>query len=394
MSESTWRSDETMQEFSLLGGPLHKLGQRLGLVREGTNTIGLGLALGLFAWTVLMLLALLQGFGPKVFSLAAIALHIRLLIAIPLLFLCETWVAPEITEFHRYIVRSGLVREASLPALASAVRGIGRMKDSWLAEVLFLLVAFAAPVIDAVVPLPGQTGSWATILDAAGGRLTWVSGWYLVFCLPLFRFLLLRWLWRLGLWCTFLWRVKTLELNLIPTHSDGVGGLGYLEIVQEQFAPLILAISALFAAQFAESISSGTAAFESLYYSVPTVLLLNAVLFLGPLCIFASDLWICRIDGMSKYMAMASRYVNAFDAKWIQDEKASGESQLGTPDMQSLADLTNSVNVVRGMRPIPAGSRLIKILVASAIVPLLPLLLLKFPLEQVVVQLFQALAGR
>lgn len=62
------KKEETIQEFSLLGGPLHWLGSRLGLVREGTNTVWLGVALGLLAWGVLMLLALLQGIGNKASS--------------------------------------------------------------------------------------------------------------------------------------------------------------------------------------------------------------------------------------------------------------------------------------------------------------------------------------
>jgi hypothetical protein len=38
------------EEFSLLGGPLHRLGKRLGLVHEGRNTFPLRLALGVFSW--------------------------------------------------------------------------------------------------------------------------------------------------------------------------------------------------------------------------------------------------------------------------------------------------------------------------------------------------------
>ena len=68
----------------MIGGPLHRLGRRMGLVREGGDTILLGVALGLFAWTVLVLLALLGGIGPKVFSLGATGVHVRLLLAIPL----------------------------------------------------------------------------------------------------------------------------------------------------------------------------------------------------------------------------------------------------------------------------------------------------------------------
>ena len=37
-----------VEAFSLLGGTLHRLGCRLGLVRNDTNTLRLGLALALF----------------------------------------------------------------------------------------------------------------------------------------------------------------------------------------------------------------------------------------------------------------------------------------------------------------------------------------------------------
>jgi hypothetical protein len=387
------KESETIHELSVLGGPLQRLGCRLGLVRAGTNTLRLGVALGLLAWGVLMLLALLAGFGPKLFSLPAIAIHVRFLVAIPLFFLCETLVAPRIAEFARYIVRSGLVLETSLPALASDIRQVGRMKDSWLAEVLVLLVALGLPMIEMITDLPEKTGSWTSVLHLTGDRLTWMSGWYLAFCLPLFRFLFLRWLWRLGLWWYFLWRVQRLELRLVPTHSDGAGGLGHLETVQENFTPLVLATSAVYAGLFADAISSGTMAFETLYSLVPMVLVVTAAVFIGPLFLFSRKLWICRQTGMTEYMILASHYVNAFDSRWIQDAEASGESLLGSADLQSLADLTNSINVVRGIRSIPASQRLIVVLAASVILPLLPLVFLKYPVDQVVARLFQMLTG-
>ncbi len=369
------------------------MGRRLGLVRGETNTGRLGIALGLLAWCVLIALALLEGFGPKMFSLAAVGIHVRFLLVIPLFFFSETWVVPQMAEFTRYIVNSRLVPEASLPALASDIRRVRKLKDSWLAELIFLLAALALSVIETITDVPVGTGSWTTILQATGGRLTWINAWYLGFCLPLFRFLLLRCLWRLGLWWYFLWRVEKLDLRLIPTHSDGAAGLGYLEIVQEYFGPLALAISALFSAQFAEEIFLRKMAFETLYYLVPMVLLLNAALFIGPLFIFVPKLLICRWTGMSKYMGMASRYVEAFDTKWFQGETTSGEAQLGTADLQSLADLTNSVNIVRGMRMIPGGQRLVVALAVYVIVPLAPLLLLKFPVDQMVKQLFKMVTG-
>jgi len=388
------KETEDIQDFSIFGGPLQRLGGRLGLVRGGTDTFRLGLALGLLAWGILVFLVLLQGSGQRLLSLAVIGVHVRLLVAIPLFFLGETWVAPRMAEFVRNILASGLVPETELPTFASDVRRLGRIKDSWLAEVLSLLLAFAWPLIGGLFGLAGRTAGWTTVLAQSGGKLTLINGWYLMFCLPLFRFLMLRWLWRLGLWSDFLRRLAKLKLLLVPTHPDGAAGLGFLGVVQGHFAPLVLAVSAVYAASFAENISAGTMAFEVLYRLIPVVLLLAAALFVGPLLVFSRKLWVCRVNGLNEYMAMAARYVHAFDRKWIRDEQASGESQLGTADMQSLADLNNSVNVVRNMRLIPADRRLAVQLAACVILPMLPLVLLKFPVDQLAVRLFKMLVGQ
>ena len=388
------KEDNKIQEFSVFGGPLLQLGYRLGLVREKTNTIWVGLTLGLLAWSVLMVLGQLQGLGNKMFSLAVIGIHVRFLVAIPLFFICEAWVVPKMAEFVRNIVRSGLVPESELPALAVDIRRINRMKDTWLAEIIIVLAVFTVPVIEMIAQLPGRSGNWTWILNQAGGSFTPLHGWYLGFCLPLFRFLILRWLWNLGLWWYFLWRLEKRHLNLIPTHPDSAGGLGYLEIVQEHFFPLVLAISAVFSASIAEDIFSQTMPFEVLYGLIPVVLLLMAALFIGPLFIFSRKLWVCRVTGLSEYMGMASHYVKAFDRKWIRDEKVSGELHLGTPDIQALADLNTSMTVIRGMRSVIVSRRLMLELVAGVILPLVPLLFFKYRFDQLALRLFQMLTGQ
>lgn len=386
-------SMDALEPFSLLGGPLHRIGCRLGLVRGGTDTLGLGVALALLAWGILILLALLCGVGARVFSLSVIGGHVRLLVAIPLFFLCETWVVPRMAEFVREIVQSGLVPDTALPALAGDVRRVGRLKDSWLAEVVFLLLAVCLPLAEKYTQLSGATGSWSVLLVRSGQGLTWVSGWYLAFCLPLYRLLVLRWLWRLGLWSWFLWRLRRLGLRLVPTHPDGAAGLGFLEVVHEQFVPLVAGISAVCSAGLAGEIAAGAVAFQMLYRLAPFILAVMAALFIGPLCVFTPALWRCRVTGWSDYMAMASRYVAAFDRRWVQDGKATGEAQLGTPDLQSLADLANSVDKVRNVRWIPAGRRLLTGLAAAALAPLSPLLLFEYPAADLLKRLLSALTG-
>ena len=385
------KEDDKIPEFSLLGGPLHRLGCRLGLVRGGTNTAALGLALGVPLWTVLVALALIEGVGGRLFPLSLIGGHVRLLVVIPLFFLCESWLEPRLTTFVSMIVRSGVVPRDELPALQSEIARTARWKDSWLPELICVLAAVLLSVIGPQLHLSGATAAYDP--SRAVGGATVAGMWYWVVCLTFFRFLVLRWIVRLGLWSHFLWRVAKLELHLVPTHPDGVGGLGYLQVVHTHFTPLVLAISAVQAASVAEEISAGTMTFGAIYPAFALVLAVDAALFLGPLLVFTPKLWACRVKGLSDYMEFAARYVTGFDRKWLGGDNAAGESPLGTPDLQSLADLANSVNVVRNMRWIPVSLRMLTEFTIAALLPALPLLLLKYPIAELTEKFFARLTG-
>jgi len=383
-----------LADFSLLGGPLHRLGCRLGLVRDGTNTTGLGLVLGAFPWIVLVALALVEGLGHVLFSIEAIGAHVRLLVAIPLFFVCEAIVDPRFAAFVREIVRSQVVPATARPALQSEIARIARWRDAWLPEACFLLVAvvlgLATPQQSLFAYLPGHTGgSSQSVVSAA----TWTSHWYWMVCMALFRFLLVRWLWRLALWCLFLWRVSRLDLRLVPTHPDRAGGLGSLELVQTEFTPLMLAIAAVQSASLAQDIASGRLAFDAIYASVAFTLVVNAVLFIGPVCVFSRKLWKCRVKGMSDYSELAERYVNEFQSKWLGTGAAPKEPLLGSADIQSLADLSTSVDIVRDMRLVPVSTNLLMYMAGATLLPLLPLVLFKYPIADLLAKFFERLAG-
>ena len=61
---------------------------------------------------------------------------------------------------------------------------------------------------------------------------------------------------------------------------------------------------------------------------------------------------------------------------------------MGSADVQSLADLSNSFEVVRGMRVIPVTRNALLQLAAAMLLPILPLALTMMPLEELLKQLF------
>jgi hypothetical protein len=210
--------------------------------------------------------------------------------------------------------------------------------------------------------------------------------------LLVFRFLVFRTAWKLALWGWFLWRVSRLDIHLIAGHPDRAGGLGSLEGVHERFTPLVAALSVLECAALAESISIGTLAVTAVYPTLALLLLLDGVLFLGPLLVFTDKLWAGRTKGAGLYNGLAARYVKEFEAKWLEG-KSPNEPLLGTPDIGSLADLASVVSVVKGMRWITVGPRLLTIMTVALVGPLMPLFLFRYPLAELAQKFFSKLVG-
>lgn len=88
---------------------------------------------------------------------------------------------------------------------------------------------------------------------------------------------------------------------------------------------------------------------------------------------------------------MANRYVQEFDNKWLRGGADIEESFIGSGDIQSLADLNNSFEVIKSMQMFPFGKQTLLQLTLVALLPLLPLLLTIISLEELVKRLVSIL---
>ena len=75
------------------------------------------------------------------------------------------------------------------------------------------------------------------------------------------------------------------------------------------------------------------------------------------------------------------------------NELAVERTDLATMRTVMAADLSNSVNIVRDMRWAPISPRLMLICLAAAMLPLAPVLLLKYPITDLARNLFTGLLG-
>ena len=281
-----------------------------------------------------------------------------------------------------------MIPESALARFDAAIASAFRLRNSVLAEVLLIAFVYGVGVLliwRQYMAL--DTATWYAVPTAEGLKLSLTGMWYGYVSLPLFQFLLIRWYFRLFIWTRFLWQVSRLDLSLVPTHPDRVGGLGFLANTVYAFAPLAVAHGALLAGLIANRIFYLGAALPAFKIEIAVLVILLLCVVLGPLLVFAPQLAQAKRTGNREYGTLAQRYVREFDAKWLRGGAPADESLVGSGDIQSLADLGNSFEVVRTMRLAPVTKEAILQLAAATLAPVVPLALTMMPLEELLKRL-------
>jgi hypothetical protein len=103
---------------------------------------------------------------------------------------------------------------------------------------------------------------------------------------------------------------------------------------------------------------------------------------LAPLLVFIPLLARTKREGSREYGELALRYVRDFDQKWLRGGAPPDEPLIGSADVQSLADMGNSFQVVREMNLVPFGRNTLIQLGVITLAPVAPLVLTMIPLGQ------------
>jgi len=392
-TESYARVLRDAQDFSLVhGGPLFQLLLRSRLSSDSLTLVARRIAaFVLITWVPLLALAahdghLLAGNVAVPFLLDG-ETDIRFLVVVPLLLLAELVVHRRLMPVVRAFLDRNLIREADDERFDAAVNSAFRLRNSVVAELLLFALVYAVGVLVVWRHTALTVSTWYGHPSEGGFRLTSAGIWYAYVSLPIFQFLLLRWYYRLYIWIRFLWQVSRLELSLVPTHPDLLGGLGFLANTVFAFSVLLVAHGAMLAAQIANRIFFAGASLVDFKEEIFVLLVFLLCLVFGPLLVFSPQLSRAKRRGLLEYGALAERYVRDFDGKWLRGDAQQSEPLMGSADIQSLADMGNSFAVVRTMRLAPVSRDAVLELAACVLVPLAPLLLTVMPVEDLVKKL-------
>ena len=382
-------------DFSLiLGGPIFQLMLRSRLSGNGLELLHRRiLVLAGLAWLPLLLLSLV---GSDATSAALpfvrdIEAHVRLLVALPALIIAEVIVHTRARPIVRAFLTRRIIDEHDEPRYLAAIQSAMRLRNSVPVEVVLLLFVLTVGhwLWRRQVALGADT--WYSVVQGGSQHLTAAGYWYAFVSIPIFQFVLLRWYLRLFIWFRFLWHVSRLKLHLIATHPDRAGGLGFLGNGAYAFSPILFAQGALLAGLIANRVLYGGVDLMSFKMEAGGFIVFFLIVVLAPLLMFTPQLANAKRMGLRDYGLLASRYVEQFQRKWVDGGKADSDELLGSGDIQSLADLGNSFSAVREMRPIPFALSDVGRLALAAALPLLPLGLVVFSFEELLIRILGVL---
>ncbi len=391
MNHST--DKKQLDDFSLvLGGPLFQLFMRTRLTTDTLNLVKRRvIIISLFTWLPLLMLSVLAGEAlggaMKVPFIYDVDVHVRFLVALPLLLVAELVVHQRMRLIVRQFIERGIVPARALADFKAFIDSAMRLRNSVVIEVLLIVMVLTATHYLWASQMALESATWyAAIVD--GHRQYSPAGyWYAFVSIPVFQFLLARWFFRIYIWARFLLQVSRLDLHLVPTHPDRAAGLGFLGGSAAAFMPLLLSQGALLAGLIANHIFYDGKTLLDFKPEIIAAVVFFLLLVLGPLCVFAPRLAQVKRQGLLEYGALANRYVDEFDQKWLRGGAPLDEPLVGSGDIQSLNDMAGSFDVVHTMRPFPFSKTVVLQTAIAGLMPVLPLALTMISLEDIVKRL-------
>ncbi len=386
------------RDFSLvLGGPFFQILRRTHLTDDSLSLLRKRiLFMSLFCWLPLLVLSTVESYMPG--GSAAIpfiwdaGVHVRFLVVVPLLIVAEMIVHQRIRPVVRQFLDRNVIPSEAMAQFDAALASAMRLRNSVFAEALLLVIVFAiGSIFFRSQYLVVDTATWIAHPSGDGLKFSFAGTWYVYASIPIFQFLLLRWYFRLFIWIRLLWQTSRIQLRLVPTHPDRLGGLGFLANTAYAFMPLLMAHGALLAGYIANRIFHLGAALPEFKMEILLLVSMMLAIVLVPLLVFAPQLAQAKRTGLREYGLLAQRYVREFDSKWVRGGAPADEPLVGSGDIQSLADLGNSFEVIRSMRILPVTRDTILQLAVATLIPFVPLLLTMMPLEELLGKLFSTL---
>ena len=372
------------------GGPFYRAQEAVRLLSAHRWNLGRRIAVAVaVAWVPLVILTALS--NPQglqgLFTDYAVNVHIWL--GIPVLLAGQELMDNVYRKIVRQVGDSGLLTSPDIARLDKTLVKLMRLRDSAIPEavMVFLVYVRMATMVRSNVPLAlpwAVSGTGATLHPSA-------AGWYYgIVSLLFYQFLLYLSIWKWFLWTGFLFRLSRLDLQVVPTHPDRHGGLGFLGMSTVALAPSVFVAAAAIGGTWRGEILRHGEHLLNFKYPAAALVAVILIIAFGPLVFFIPKLSKLRREGILQYGILGQIHSTEFHQKWVLHRSGHEEEFLNAPEISALIDFESSFENIEKLQPFPFDKQSFVLVILSIAVPLLPVVLSEIPLVQLLKGLLNA----
>ena len=374
-------SKSAIEDFSLArSGRLNKLLEWLGLDDPSVKGYAKrSIAIILVTWLPLLILSAFQGLAwgsrTNLNFIEDFATHAKYLLVVPILIFSEHSVDNRLKILTAQFFKSGILTDNDLPAYQRLKVLTKNLSESGWADLVILTVVIINIVIRWHSYVQHQS-TWLVYPDVNGNHISWAGAWYAFLSLPVFQYILARWLWRWIIWVIYFKKIANLPLRLSPAHPDKAGGLGFLGIPPAPFLHVVLAMAIIFATTIAERIFWFHERLIQFYPVMIGFVVLSIVINVLPLVVFTKPMVSQYRKGIYEYSSLIKAHHHFFDQKWLENNDVL--PLLGSQDASSTTDLNSTFDTVMSMQVVPFNLKTMLSTIVIAVLPMLPLLAFEY----------------
>jgi hypothetical protein len=309
------------------------------------------------------------------------ATHIRLLLAIWILVLAEGIVDKRVKYSVNQFNKSGILSESGKEKFERAKIIADRMCESYWAEGIILFLIIVNLIFRITINTIDLT-TWILPDKNNTSTMSLAGYWALIISFPVFQFIILRWFWRWIIWLRLLFLIAKVDLQLLPTHPDKSGGLGFLGESPLPFGIFTFVLSIVFSGMLAERVVFLEEVLQEQYLLIAVFVLFCVIINMVPLLPFIGPLISARSKGISNYHAMIAHHHREFENKWLTQKTQNKESLLGHTDASSAADISAVYELAENMTIFPFNLKTMAVTVLISIVPIISVFAIQLPMAE------------
>jgi len=384
--------DESLALSLIRDDLLFRLQRRVGLIPgQGLGTARRAVFFALLTWLpIVVWAAYMNRIWPGTVDdplLRHYGVHVRFLLAVPLLILGEGTMHKLSTTLIPYFLTSGLVKATQKQDFVNIIQDITRLRNRTLPWVVIavLIVAWAVlEPVDAGSELAHEL-NWALI--GGPGNFGFGGWWFMYVSRPIFNALLAAWLWRLVLVFLLMKRIARLDLAIVPTHPDGAGGLGFLERFPKAFSLFAFAVSAVLASRLAHTVVYHGVNVQSLKGLFVVFMVVLIGICLAPLLAFIGSLATAKRRALLEYGILVGEHGRLVRRRWILGETVADDPVLQAPELGPVADILTLYEAVKKMHVMPIGKSSVLAIAFPALIPIALLFSIQMPIKDLLMKL-------